>query len=78
MDLPKFLLADCSSLPDDIFVLHTEYPKFLLNLATDEIEWFDDIEEDEEQDELVDIMSQLIKEANDFYESEIDEYQEND
>ena len=38
MVLPKFLLADNSSFPEDIFVLHTEFPRFLINLKDDEIE----------------------------------------
>ena len=38
MDLPKFLLADNSNFPDDIFVLHTEFPRFLINLKDDEID----------------------------------------
>ena len=39
MDLPKFLLADNSNFPEDIFILHTEFPRFLINLKNDEIEW---------------------------------------
>ena len=42
MDLPKFLLADNSNFPEDIFVLHTEFPRFIINLKDDEIEWFED------------------------------------
>ena len=40
MTLPKFLLADNSKFPEDIFVLHTEFPRFLINLKDDEVEWF--------------------------------------
>ena len=43
MVLPKFLLADNSSFPEDIFILHTEFPRFLINLKDDEIEWFEDL-----------------------------------
>ena len=32
MNLPKFLLADNSQFPEDIFVLHTEFPRFMINL----------------------------------------------
>ena len=39
MNLPKFLLADNSQFPEDIFVLHTEFPRFVINLKDDEIEW---------------------------------------
>jgi hypothetical protein len=43
MNLPKFLLADNSNSPEDIFVLHTEFPRFMINLKDDEIEWFEDL-----------------------------------
>jgi len=44
MELPKYLLADNSNHPEDIFVLHTEYPRFLINLKDDSIEWFEDLD----------------------------------
>ncbi len=75
MNLPKFLLADHSALKEDIFVLHTEYPRFLINLATDEVEWFDDLE-GEEEDLTIEISS-LLDQAVEFYENEMDVY-END
>ena len=50
MELPKFLVADNSELPEKIFILHTEYPRFLLDVETDDVEWFDDIAEEEEND----------------------------
>ena len=50
MTLPKFLLADNSSFPEDIFVLHTEFPRFLINLKDDEIEWFEDLTGETEED----------------------------
>ena len=34
MEVPKFLIADNSSLDEEIFVLHTEYPRFLLKWPT--------------------------------------------
>lgn len=75
MDLPRFLLADSTELPDEMFVLHTEYPRFLINLVNDEIEWFDDLSEDEEEDEMVNIIAHLIEEANKFYEKELEHYE---
>lgn len=59
MDLPKFLLADNSNAPEDIFVLHTEFPRFIINLKDDEIEWFEDLTGENEEDiatELADLM----------------------
>ncbi len=75
MELPRFLLADSSALPDDIFVIHTEYPRFILNLSDDDIEWFDDIEKEKEE-ELVKEIEYLVKEANNFYEDEMAKYEE--
>ena len=47
MKLPKFLLADNSAFPDDLFVLHTEHPRFILNVELENIEWIDDLEEED-------------------------------
>ena len=52
MELPRFLLADSTQLPDEMFVLHTEYPRFLINLVNDEIEWFDDLDEEEGEPQI--------------------------
>ena len=49
MKLPKFLLADNSEFPEDLFVVHTEYPRFVLNVEEEEVEWFDDLEGDDEE-----------------------------
>jgi len=47
MDLPKFLIADNSELKEAIFVLHTQYPRFLLNVANDEIHWMEEFEKED-------------------------------
>ena len=76
MYLPRFLLADSTELPDEMFVLHTEYPRFIINLVNDDIEWFDDLTNDEEdEEELVTIVAHLIEEANKFYEKELEHYE---
>ncbi|MEN8929052.1 MAG: hypothetical protein ABF258_00435 [Flavobacteriales bacterium] len=74
MELPRFLLADSSQHPDEMFVLHTEYPRFIINLVNDEIEWFDDLDKEEEEDELVNLVAHLVAEANKFHEKEIEHY----
>ena len=51
MELPKFLIADNSSLKDDLFIVHTEYPRFILNVSNDEIHWLEEFE-NEDQAEL--------------------------
>ncbi len=74
MDIPKFLLADNSKYPEDIFILHTEYPRFLINLKDDEIEWFEDLSGEKEED-IADEVSNLIEEASSFYDKEMEEFQ---
>lgn len=74
MNLPKFLLADNSEHPEDIFVLHTAYPRFLINLKDDSIEWFEDVSNENEQD-LANEMERLIEEAGSFYDAEMQEYE---
>jgi len=49
MKLPKFLMADNSEFPEDLFVVHTEYPRFILNVEEEEVEWLDDLEGDDEE-----------------------------
>ncbi len=72
MTLPKFLLGDNTDHPDDIFVVHTEYPQFIINLVNDEIEWMDDLQGNEE--ELAIEIAQLIEEASLFYDKEMERY----
>jgi hypothetical protein len=73
MDLPKFLLADNSDFPEDIFVLHTEFPRFLINLKDDEIEWFEDLS-GEREDDITDEVSNLIESASKFYDDQVEGY----
>ena len=77
MELPKFILGDNTDFPEAIYVVHTEYPRFILNLADDEIEWLEEFDpEDEEQLETETL--KLIEEATAFYDREIDRYDEED
>lgn len=71
MQLPKFLIADNSTLEDEIFVLHTEYPRFLLNVSNDEIEWLEEFGKDD-QEELEKSTPDLINEALAFFDREIE------
>ncbi|WP_299053575.1 hypothetical protein [uncultured Polaribacter sp.] len=70
MDLPKFLLADNSNFPDDIFVLHTEFPRFLINLKDDEVEWFEDLTGEREED-IATELADLMDKAGAFYDAEM-------
>ncbi|MCK5825165.1 MAG: hypothetical protein KAG96_07140 [Ichthyobacteriaceae bacterium] len=75
MELPKFMLADNSEFQDDVFILHTDFPRFVVNLVTEDIEWFDDVA-GEDKDELADEVEKLVVDAERFYQEEIEKYQE--
>tara|TARA_Y100000996_G_C22427769_1_gene604275 strand:+ start:637 stop:861 length:225 start_codon:yes stop_codon:yes gene_type:complete len=70
MEIPKFLLADNSKFINSIFVLHTDYPKFLLNIVDDSIHWLEEFSQ-EEKTELDLITTKLVQDALKFYDSEI-------
>ncbi|MFT4576897.1 MAG: hypothetical protein ACI9SI_001835 [Polaribacter sp.] len=70
MELPKFLLADNSNHPDDIFVLHTDYPRFLINLKDDTVEWFEDLSGESEEDVTAELAG-LMDKAGEFYDAEM-------
>ena len=74
MDLPKFLIADSSELEDTIFVIHTAYPRFLINVINDEIHWMEEFES-EDSEELESQTVQLIDEALSYYEKEIKNFE---
>ncbi len=75
MTLPKFILGDNTEFPNAIFVIHTEFPRFIINLEDDEVEWFEDFDE-EDQKELERETENAIKLATDFYDNEIAKYEE--
>tara|TARA_X000000368_G_scaffold411791_1_gene397206 strand:+ start:2484 stop:2708 length:225 start_codon:yes stop_codon:yes gene_type:complete len=72
MDLPKFLLSSNSDLPDKLFVVHTEFPRFVLNIINDEIFWLEEFDENDIK-EVKNQTQNLIKDALDFYDKEITE-----
>jgi len=75
MQLPKFLLGDNTDFPDDIFIIHTDYPQFIINLVNDEIEWLEDVT-GENQNELTNEINDLVEKASSFYDREMKRYQE--
>ena len=75
MELPKFILGDNTDYPDAIFVIHTEFPRFIINLENDEVEWFEDFDEEDEK-ELTAETETMIKLATEFYDREISLYEE--
>ncbi len=74
MTIPKFLLGDNTDHPDDIFIMHTEYPQFIINLLNDNIEWMDELRGDET--EIANEISRLIEDATEFYDREMERYTE--
>ncbi len=70
MHIPKFLLSSNSNLPEKLFVVHTEFPRFILNIINDEIYWLEDFD-GEDIDDLKNETQNLINEALDFYDQEI-------
>ncbi len=75
MELPKFVLADNTDYPDDIFIIHLDYPRFIINLKDDEVEFLEDLDPSEEE-ETTNEMEKLIEEAGFFYDREMERYEE--
>ena len=75
MELPKFILGDNTDLPSAIFVLHTEYPRFIINLEDDEVEWLEDFTKEDEKD-LESETQSLIEQATTFYDREVSRYED--
>ena len=74
MDLPKFILGDNTDFPESIFIVHTEYPRFILNLENDSIKWLESFSSSDEE-ELVTKTKKLIEEASVFYDREVSRYE---
>jgi hypothetical protein len=71
--LPKFLLADNSQdMPDMIYVVHNENPRFIVGSDIEDfsvnqtIYWIDEKPQDKDQ------IAQLLEEAEVFLEAELD------
>ena len=74
MELPKFLIADNSELEDMLFIVHTQYPRFILNVFNDEMHW---LEEFDKEDEAI-LKSEshsLMEDAFNFYDNEMDKFE---
>lgn len=76
MTIPKFLLGDNSSYPDHIFVVHTEFPRFIIDLTIDEIEWLEEFDKQDET-ELAEETETAIKDATAWYDEEVAGYEDN-
>jgi hypothetical protein len=73
--IPKFLVGDNTDYDDAVFIVHTEYPRFVINLEDDEVEWFDTLENENEEEATQEVQN-LIQQAEEFYQREVDRYEE--
>jgi len=69
------LLGDNTDYPEAIFVIHIDFPRFIINLANDEVEWLEEFDKNDEK-ELESEAENLFQAANDFYDREIERYEE--
>ncbi len=74
MNLPKYLLADNSNYPEDHFVIHLEFPRFIINLKDDSIEWLETFSV-EDQEEVTKQIAELIDDATRFFDEEMAKYE---
>ncbi|MFT4673944.1 MAG: hypothetical protein ACJAYD_000879 [Patiriisocius sp.] len=75
MEFPKYLLGDNSDYPSAVFVIHTVFPRFIINLENDEVEWLEDFDS-QDQEELESETENFIREASAFYDREIERYED--
>ena len=71
MELPKFLIADNSQLEEALFLVHTEYPRFILNVLNDDVHWFEEFDKEDEK-ALKSESHLLIEAAFEFYDKEME------
>jgi len=70
-ELPKFLIADSSEQPDAVYVVHTAYPRFCMNVADDHIHWMEEFDAEDDK-ELAHVAESLVAEALAFFDKEMD------
>lgn len=73
MEFPKFLLGDNTDYPDAIFVIHTEFPRCIINLVDDEVEWLEEFDTNDEKELLQEIQI-IVEAASNFYDRETERY----
>lgn len=71
--IPIFLLADNTEHPDAVFVVHTQFPRFILNLANDELEWWETFA-NEDKESATEEVALWIERATEFYDNEVNKY----
>lgn len=74
MEFPEYILGNNTDYPEDIFVIHTVFPRFIINLKNDEIEWLEEFSRSDEK-ELQEEMPKYIEGASNFYDREVERYE---
>ena len=77
MKLPKFLMADNSEFPEDLFVVHTEYPRFILNVEEEEVEWLDE-QKKKDEETIANEATKPVEEAFKWCDEELAKYDDED
>jgi hypothetical protein len=75
MQLPKFLLGDNTDYADDIFIVHLDFPRCIINLKDDDLELLEEVT-DVNDVELEEELTELILDATAFYDREMKRYEE--
>ena len=75
MSLPKFILGDNTDHPNAIYVIHTEFPRCIINLENDEIDWLEDFNNEDEK-ELISEAEIMVESASKFYDREVSRYED--
>ncbi len=73
MEIPEYLMGDNTDNPEDVFVIHTQFPRFIINLKNDEVEWLEEFSKEDEK-ELAEQTENFIHEASTFYDREVERY----
>ena len=76
MKAPKFLVGDNTDFPDTVFIIHTEYPMFVMNMDTDEVSFLEEGFADGDEAETANEITEILAEADEFYQREVDRYEE--
>lgn len=72
MELPRFLIADNSEYPENVYVVHTQLPRFIVDVDSEDVEILDGSDVEDE------VLQDLVEQALGFYEEELDTYEEED
>jgi len=72
--LPEFLLADSTEHPESIFVIHTVFPRFVINLQNDDIQWWESFTSEDKKIATQEVVH-WVEQATKFYDQQISSYE---